>query len=79
VTVVPDRSSRGPGDRSGPEVLAGRARSKRRLLEDAVHHLDGPDHLHVLEDAIFAVVKAIIDRGGATGFRRLTGGWPRDE
>ncbi len=32
-----------------------------------------------LQGAIFAVVKAIIDRGGATGFRRLTGTWPGDE
>jgi len=32
-----------------------------------------------LQGAIFAVVKAILDRGGATGFRRLTGAWPGDE
>jgi uncharacterized protein DUF4235 len=29
-----------------------------------------------LQGAIFAIVKAAIDRGGATGFRRLTGTWP---
>lgn len=32
-----------------------------------------------LHGAIFAVVKAILDRGGAAGFRRLTGAWPGDE
>jgi len=31
-----------------------------------------------LQGAIFAVVKAAIDRGGAVGFRRLTGAWPGD-
>lgn len=29
-----------------------------------------------LQGAIFAVVKAAVDRGGATGVRRLTGRWP---
>ncbi|WP_238009790.1 DUF4235 domain-containing protein [Dactylosporangium sp. AC04546] len=29
-----------------------------------------------LQGAIFAVVKAAIDRGGAAGVRRFTGGWP---
>ncbi|MEV8512436.1 DUF4235 domain-containing protein [Dactylosporangium sp. NPDC051484] len=29
-----------------------------------------------LQGAIFAVVKAAIDRGGAAGVRRLTGNWP---
>jgi len=31
-----------------------------------------------LQGAIFAVVKAAIDRGGAEGVRRLTGTWPGD-
>lgn len=31
-----------------------------------------------LQGAIFAVVKAAIDRGGAAGVRRLTGDWPDD-
>jgi hypothetical protein len=31
-----------------------------------------------LQGAIFAVVKAAIDRGGAHGVRRLTGEWPDD-
>jgi hypothetical protein len=29
-----------------------------------------------LQGAIFAVVKAAVDRGGAAGVRRLTGQWP---
>ena len=29
-----------------------------------------------LQGAIFALVKAAVDRGGATGVRRLTGSWP---
>jgi len=31
-----------------------------------------------LQGAIFAVVKAAIDRGGAEGVRKLTGEWPDD-
>ncbi len=29
-----------------------------------------------LQGAIFAIVKAAVDRGGATGYRRMTGTWP---
>jgi hypothetical protein len=29
-----------------------------------------------LQGAVFAIVKAAVDRGGATGVRRLTGQWP---
>jgi len=29
-----------------------------------------------LQGAIFSVVRAAVDRGGATGVRRLTGRWP---
>ncbi|MFE5854914.1 DUF4235 domain-containing protein [Streptomyces sp. NPDC056500] len=29
-----------------------------------------------LQGAVFAVVKAAVDRGGATATRRLTGTWP---
>jgi hypothetical protein len=29
-----------------------------------------------IQGAIFAVVKAAVDRGGATGMRKLTGEWP---
>lgn len=31
-----------------------------------------------IQGAIFAVVKAAIDRGGARAFERLTGEWPGD-
>lgn len=31
-----------------------------------------------LQGAIFALVKASVDRGGALGFRKLTGIWPGD-
>ncbi len=31
-----------------------------------------------LEGAIFAVVKAAVDRGGATVFNKATGEWPGD-
>jgi hypothetical protein len=30
------------------------------------------------EGAVFAGVKAVIDRAGATGFERVTGAWPGD-
>ena len=30
----------------------------------------------VIQGAILAVVKALIERGGAKGFQRLTGSWP---
>jgi predicted metal-dependent enzyme (double-stranded beta helix superfamily) len=30
------------------------------------------------EGAVFAGVKALIDRAGATGFERVTGAWPGD-
>jgi len=29
-----------------------------------------------LQGAIFAVVKALVDRGGAVGVRKITGEWP---
>jgi hypothetical protein len=32
-----------------------------------------------IHGAIFAVVKALVDRGGAEGFARLTGSWPGPE
>jgi len=31
-----------------------------------------------LQGAIFAVVKAVIQRGGARGFQKATGTWPGD-
>ena len=32
-----------------------------------------------LQGAIFGLVKAATDRGGAIGFRKATGAWPGDE
>ncbi len=29
-----------------------------------------------VQGAVFGLVKAAIDRGGATGFRKITGTWP---
>jgi hypothetical protein len=31
-----------------------------------------------LEGAVFAAVKAAVDRGGAVAFQRMTGAWPGD-
>jgi Protein of unknown function (DUF4235) len=31
-----------------------------------------------IEGAVFGLVKAAVDRGGATGFARVTGVWPGD-
>ncbi len=31
-----------------------------------------------IQGAIFALVKALVDRGGARGFQKLTGSWPGD-
>ena len=31
-----------------------------------------------LQGAVFGLVKAAVDRGGAEGFRKLTGIWPGD-
>jgi hypothetical protein len=31
-----------------------------------------------IQGAIFGLVKAAVDRGGAEGFRKLTGVWPGD-
>ncbi len=32
-----------------------------------------------IQGAIFAAVKALVDRGGAAGFRKLTGIWPGED
>ncbi|HEV7935916.1 MAG TPA: DUF4235 domain-containing protein [Actinomadura sp.] len=32
-----------------------------------------------LQGAVFGVVKAAVDRGGAVGVRRVTGRWPGDD
>jgi hypothetical protein len=31
-----------------------------------------------IQGAIFGLVKAAVDRGGATGYRKVTGEWPDD-
>ncbi len=31
------------------------------------------------QGAIFGLIKALVDRAGATGFERATGAWPGDE
>jgi hypothetical protein len=31
-----------------------------------------------IEGAVFAAVKAAVDRGGAEAFRKMTGAWPGD-
>ena len=53
-------------------------------------HEDAPDAMQseyglgeillaaTIQGAIFAAVKALVDRLGADGFRRLTGSWPGD-
>jgi len=32
-----------------------------------------------VQGAVFGLVKAMVDRGGATGFRKVTGAWPGDK
>jgi hypothetical protein len=32
-----------------------------------------------IQGAIFGVVKAAVDRGGAAGYRKVTGEWPGDD
>ncbi|HEU5469849.1 MAG TPA: DUF4235 domain-containing protein [Actinophytocola sp.] len=32
----------------------------------------------MIQGAVFGLVKAAIDRGGAVGYRKLTGAWPDD-
>ncbi|MFB6931465.1 DUF4235 domain-containing protein [Streptomyces chartreusis] len=67
-------------------VLAGAV--FKQLWKQLGHEEDAPDATDehrtwreilsaaVLQGAIFAGVKAAIDRGGATATRRLTGTWP---
>ncbi|MFG2294558.1 DUF4235 domain-containing protein [Streptomyces sp. NPDC048603] len=52
------------GDNDAPDALD-ESRSWREVLPAAA-----------LQGAVFAVVKAAVDRGGAVGVRRLTGTWP---
>ncbi|WP_406258155.1 DUF4235 domain-containing protein [Streptomyces chartreusis] len=67
-------------------VLAGAV--FKQLWKQLGHEEDAPDATDehrtwreilsaaVLQGAIFAGVKAAVDRGGATATRRLTGTWP---
>ena len=62
----------------------------KQVWKRVAHEEDAPDALQseyplaqvllaaTLQGAIFALVKALIDRGGAKGFQRLTGSWPGD-
>ena len=59
------RASRGEGA-DAPEALESEYRLREVLVAAAV------------QGAIFAVVKAAIDRGGARAFERWTGEWPGD-
>ncbi|GAB3459550.1 DUF4235 domain-containing protein [Actinophytocola sediminis] len=55
------------GDRQAPEATD-RERSWGQILVAAT-----------VQGAIFGLVRAFIDRGGAVGYRRLTGTWPDDD
>lgn len=62
----------------------------KMIWRKAAHKDEAPDALQseyslaqvliaaTIQGAIFALVKALIDRGGARGFERLTGEWPGD-
>lgn len=52
------------GDEQAPEATD-RARTWREILIAAA-----------IQGAVFGLVKAAVDRAGATGFDRLTGEWP---
>lgn len=59
---------------------------KRLAGEDDAPHPTSRDYgwgevlaAAALQGAIFAVVRAAIDRGGAEGVRKLTGSWPDDD
>jgi hypothetical protein len=54
------------GDETAPKATDARRGWREVLLAAA------------LQGAIFAVVKAAVDRGAATGTRKLTGFWPGD-
>ncbi|HEU5486900.1 MAG TPA: DUF4235 domain-containing protein [Microlunatus sp.] len=73
-------------------VLAGAAAGAvvKQIWKRAADAEDAPDALQseyglrsvligaALQGAVFAVIKAAIDRGGARLFERLTGAWPGD-
>lgn len=63
----------------------------KKLWEGVRHEDDAPSSTELqrgwgeiliaagLQGAIFGLVKAAVDRGGAFGFRKATGAWPGDE
>jgi hypothetical protein len=59
------RLSAGP-DADAPKALESEYRMREVVLAAAI------------QGAIFATVKAVIDRGGARAFQRWTGEWPGD-
>ena len=66
------------------------ARIQQRVQEKAARRDDAPTAMQseyrlreillasALRGAIVAVVKALVSRGGARGFTKLTGAWPGD-
>lgn len=62
----------------------------KQIWRLVAHEDDAPDALQSeyslgkvllaasIQGAIFATIKALVDRGGANGFRKLTGEWPGD-
>jgi hypothetical protein len=62
----------------------------KQIWKRVAHEDEAPDALQseypiaqvllaaAIQGAIFALVKALIDRGGARGFQKLTGAWPGD-
>jgi hypothetical protein len=60
----------------------------KQIWKRVAHEDDAPDALQseyslgkvllaaAIQGAIFALIKALIDRGGARGFEKLTGSWP---
>ena len=74
----------------GSSVLAGSAASAlfKQVWRRVAHEEDAPDALQpeytlgkvllaaAIQGAIFAVVKALVDRGAAKAFEKLTGAWP---
>jgi hypothetical protein len=74
----------------GSSLLAGTAAGAlfKQIWRLVAHEEDAPDALQseyslpkvllaaAIQGMIFAVVKALVDRGGAKVFEKLTGSWP---
>lgn len=62
----------------------------KQIWKRVAHEDDAPDALQseyslarvmiaaTIQGAMFAAIKALVDRAGANGFRKLTGEWPGD-